>query len=161
MLKPIYISLFLCLFAIPAQAVCKPKTISNVLVKSQVIAAQVKYKNSIYSLAKITGRRPNEVFFVIYREKNGACYLSFADPGGEAYSLSEGVPRPVAISFAKKSIKAYIASFGQAKLIQKYNVLPSIAPEDASALIDLGIPVPKGIKISPWATPEKEELIKS
>jgi hypothetical protein len=161
MLKPIYISLFLGLSVIPAQAVCKPKTISNVLVKSQVIAAQVKYKNSTYSLAKITGRRPNEVFSVIYREKKGECYLSFADPGGEAYSLSEGVPRPVAISFAKQSIKAYISRFGQAKLIQKYNALPSIAPEDAEALKELGIPLSTGVKVNPWATPQPEERIKS
>lgn len=158
MFKVIYISLFLCFSVIPAQAVCKPKTISNVVVKAQVIASQVKYKSSIYSLAKITGRRPNEVFFVVYRERNGACYLAFADPGGEAYSLSEGVPRPVAIYFARQSIKADIAKYGRDKLIQKYNALPAIAPEAAEVLKELGIPL-EGLRVNPWSTPEREVKI--
>lgn len=155
MLRPICLSLFLCLFAVPSFAACRPKTVSNVVVKAQVIASQVKYKSSIYSLAKITGKRPNEVFFVVYRERNGACYLAFADPGGEAYSLSEGVPRPVAIYFARQSIKADLAKYGRDKLIQEYNALPVIAPEDAAVLKELGIPL-EGLRVNPWSTPERE-----
>jgi hypothetical protein len=159
MIKPIVFSLLLSALVLPARATCKPKVISDNRVISQVSMAQVNYQGSTWTLTKVIGHRKQHGFNVVYRQKNDVCYLTFNDVSGDSYSLSEGVPRPVAIAFAKAYVKTFVTKYGRDKLVQKYQKGTTIAPEDAEAMNAAGVPLPKGVKILPWATPQKEQRL--
>lgn len=159
MVRSVVFSLFLFAVALPAHAACKPKIISDNRVISQVSMAQVNYQGSVWTLTKVIGHRKQHGFNVVYRQKNDICYLTFNDVSGDSYSLSEGVPRPVAIAFAKTYVKTFVAKYGRDKLVQKYQKGTTIAPEDAEAMNSAGIPLSNGIKILPWATPQKEQRL--
>lgn len=159
MLKSLLFSLLLSSISLSAQAVCKAKTVGRDIVVSQVSIAQVSYQGSIWTLTKVISNQNTGGFNVVYRLKNNTCYLTFDDVSGDAYSLSEGVPKPVAIAFAKAYVKNFVAKYGRDKLVQKYQKYTTIAPEDAEAMNSAGLPLPKGIKILPWGTPEKERRL--
>jgi hypothetical protein len=145
--------LLLCLLSLwsyPAYGECAPKTVSLAMVEKQIPLAKVTYKGSLYRLVQITGKRPNEVFMAIYREKGSHCWIAYADHGGESYSLAEGVPRPVAIAFAKQFVQGRLDKFGTAETIAWYSKYEKLAPEDAAALAQLKITLPKSLPVAPW-----------
>jgi hypothetical protein len=160
MLKPLFLALSIGLLPLPSLAACVPKIIGNTVVVSQNTVAKVTYKGSIYRFVGITGQRPKEKFSAILREKDGACWVTFADPGGEALSLSEGAPRPVAIAFSKTYLVAYMSRFGKAKLLKKYANLQTMAPEDAEAFKQLGLPLPSGVPIAQWSKQQQETPVR-
>jgi hypothetical protein len=156
MIKTFILSVcILSFWAIPALADCTPKIVSLAIVQSQKSLATVNHKGSLYRLVQVTGKRANEVFMAIYREKGSHCWIAFADHGGDSYSLAEGVPRPVAIAFAKQFVQGRIKKFGMAETVAWYGKHERLSPEDAAALTELKVALPQGVPISPW--PEKVE----
>jgi hypothetical protein len=145
--------LFVCLlslWAYPAYADCTPKIVSLAVVVKQVPLAKVAYKGSLYRLVQITGKRENEVFMAVYREKGSHCWISYADHGGDSASLAEGVPRPVAIAFAKQFVQGRLDKFGTAQTIAWYSKYEKLSPEDAAALTELKVAIPSSIPVAPW-----------
>jgi hypothetical protein len=140
----------LSLWSYPAYADCTPQIVSLAIVDKQIPLAKVAYKGSLYQLVQITGKRDNEVFMAIYREKGSHCWIAYADHGGDSVSLAEGVPRPVAIAFAKQFVKGRIEKFGTAETIAWYSKYERLSPEDAAALTELKIVLPSVIPVSPW-----------
>jgi hypothetical protein len=152
---------FLILFSSPAKADCTPATVSRAIVATQSTMGTVTHKGSLYRLVKVTGQGQPDPFLAIYREKGNHCWIAYADQGGDSYSLAEGVPRPVAIAFAKKFIQARIEKYGTAETIAWYSKRKSLAPEDAAALTELKIALPSGIAVSPWPKEiEPEQRVK-
>lgn len=117
------------------------------------------YKGSVYRFVYARGQRPNEKIPIIYREQGDSCWVVWADPGGDAVGLSDGVPRPVAIAFSKATIKRMMAKKGETWMLEWFGKRETIAPEDAAALKSLGYPLPDRIKILPWGKPERETLV--
>lgn len=145
------------LWSYPAYADCAPKTVSLAIVEKQIPLAKVTYQGSLYRLVQITGKRPNEVFMAIYREKGSHCWIAYADHGGESSSLAEGVPRPVAIAFAKQFVQGRVEKFGTAQTIAWYGKYEQLSPEDAAALTELNITLPSRIPVSPWPKMNERE----
>lgn len=160
MLKTFFAVTVVLLLALPSRATCKIDEFVRLKFVSQKTVALMKYQGSTYREVQALDGKTNQYFSLIYREKGGACYLSYIDPTNDGYSYSQGVPRPVAIAFAKVYIKTFISKFGKDKLVKKYNAYPQISPEEAEVLSQMGL-LPKGIKVLPWATPQPEERIKS
>jgi hypothetical protein len=142
---------------------CTPRYVATTEVKAVKTLAVVAYKGSRYYYVGVDGKRKNERLKAVVRV-NKNCYLSFVDPG-EASSLSEGVPVPVAKTLAVVAYRNAIQKRGGLKLYQTWffrQGFTSLAPEDAFALQRLGIQVPKTIKIRPWSRiSEKEQAIEN
>jgi len=139
---------------------CIPRYMATTEVKSTKPLAIIAYKGSTYHYLIVFGKRKNETLRAIIR-RNHFCYLSFVDPG-EAYSLSEGVPAPVAKSLAVLYYKNLIKSKGGKLPYQAWFAAqnkPSLAPEDAYALKSLGVKVPPRTKILPWSKIKEQERI--
>jgi hypothetical protein len=156
MLKRSVLFLYLLLLymdiSFPALAVtpCAPKIVGRTIVSAQPTIATISYKGSLFRLVQVIGDKQSLPFFAIYREQGNRCWVSYADPGGDSYSMAEGVPRPVAITFAKKFIQGRLQKFGVAQTVAWYSKQKKLAPEDAAALAELKIEMPKGIAVAPW-----------
>lgn len=141
---------------------CIPKYMAASEVRKTKTLAIVGYKGSAYHYLVVFGKRKNETLRAIIR-KNGECYLSFVDPG-EAYSLSEGVPIPVAKQLALVSYKNAVEKRGGLNSYQVWfsnQGFKSLAPEDAFALKKIGVKIPPSTKILPWSKiREPEQQIK-
>jgi hypothetical protein len=137
---------------------CVPKRMATTEVKSTSTLAIIAYRGSTYHYLAVFGKRKNERLRAIIR-RNGGCFLSFVDPG-EAYSLSEGVPQPVAKSLAVLYYKSIIQGKGGLPIYQRWlntQKAATLAPEDAYALKALGVNVPKGTKVLPWSQIKEKE----
>jgi hypothetical protein len=143
-------------------ASCVPKTIGMTRVRSAKTLAIIAYRGSNYHYLSVEGMRRDESLRAVIRQKQDKCYLSFVDPG-EAYSLSEGLPIPVAKTLSIATTQQQIKAKGGVAAYQKWFLnkrFKTIAPEDAYALKKLGIQLPSSIKILPWSKIKaKERLI--
>lgn len=137
---------------------CIPQYMSTTAVKEAKPLAIVSYKGSTYHYLAVIGKRKNETLRAVIR-RNDACYLSFVDPG-EAYSLSEGVPVPVAKAIALIGFQNAVKKRGGTASYQRWFLnqkLKTLAPEDAFALKTLGIKIPSSTKILPWSQIKERE----
>jgi hypothetical protein len=147
--------LFAIAIASPAQAVCQmPKDAGRAMRSESKQLYSLTYKGHSYTFWNYKGwDSANQVHSheVILKD----CKLAFSGAGGDEVSWSIGVPRPVAISFAKKEIENNIKRLGrakiQARLLQHGSV--GIQPELAEAYKALGFRLPSDIKIYPWDGP--------
>jgi hypothetical protein len=139
---------------------CIPKYMAASEVKSVATLAVVSYKGSNYYYLGVDGKRKSERLRAIVRV-NQQCYLSFVDPG-EAYSLSEGVPMPVAKTLAVVAHKNAIQKRGGLRSYQAWysrQNFTNVAPEDAFALKQLGVKLSSKAKVLPWAKIKEKELL--
>lgn len=137
---------------------CIPKYVATTAVKEAKPLAVVAYKGSTYHFMALIGKRKDEVIRVVIR-RDRSCYLSFVDPG-EAYSLSEGVPVPVAKTLALLGFQNAVKRRGGTAAYQRWFLsrrIPILAPEDAVALKALGIKIPSSTKILPWSQAKMKE----
>jgi hypothetical protein len=147
-------------FVLPSVASeCRPKTVSIFSVASQKSMQTFLYRGSTYRYVHIRGTGMDEKFSAVYREKGDRCWVTWVDPVGDAVTLSDGVPRPVAIALAKGTIQRMVEKKGKPWMLEQFAKSKTIAPEAAEALKVLGYPLPEHIKILPWGKPEHETLV--
>lgn len=145
---------------LPAIA-CQAPQVGRTAIVSQLAIGQTTYKGSTYSLAKAKGA-DGQTYTVVYREKKGSCYLSYADPAGDSSTLSDSLPRSVAIALAIEHLKSSIQKKGQSAVQAKIDKVSNFAPEYNEAAIKLGLTIPSSAKILPWdLSPDmREEKLK-
>jgi hypothetical protein len=148
----IFSSLVVATLAFPANATCQmPQDAGRYLKSQSKQLYSLQYQGQTYSYWQYTGfdsRNQAHSHEVILK----GCSLAFTGQGGQDVSWSIGVPRPVAIAFAKKEVERDIKRLGRAK-IQALLSQPSddrIQPERAEAFKALGFQLPSTIKIYPW-----------
>ncbi|MGL5719506.1 MAG: hypothetical protein ACRCYP_01745 [Alphaproteobacteria bacterium] len=146
--------------AIPKLAVSAPscplKTVGTGIVQKVKPVVNVAYGKDSYQFAIASTNRGDVP--VVLRKSNNSCYLSFSDPGGDATTLSVGVPRPVAKALSLALLKKDIAERGKSVVQNSINQTLGIAPEYALAIKAAGLNLPTNAKILPWA--EKGQEIK-
>jgi hypothetical protein len=145
-----------CLFAIviasPAQATCQMPNDAGRAVRSESTQLYtLTYKGHSYTFWDYKGwDSANQVHSheVILKD----CKLAFSGAGGDEVSWSIGVPRPVAIAFAKKEIERDIKRLGRPKIqaLLTQHVDFGLQPEQAEAYKALGFKLPSTTKIYPW-----------
>jgi hypothetical protein len=111
----------------------------------------ITYKEKSYTYWRYKGwdsRGQTQEHEVILRD----CKLAYTGQGGQDVSWSIGIPKAVAIAFAKKEAEQSVKRLGrekiQAALIQSKDY--GLQPEWAEAYKALGFQLPSGIKIYPW-----------
>ena len=131
---------------------CIPKTIGMTVVKSVKPLAIIGYRGQTYHFIAVEGQRKNESVRAVIR-RGQACHLIFVD-AGEATTLSEGVPIPVAKQIALVAFKNAVKRRGGLPSYQRWftaQKLSPLAPEDAFALKAIGVQIPASTKILPWS----------
>jgi hypothetical protein len=142
-----------------AQTACHlPKTIGRYSTAQSKSLYSTAMNGEMYTLWETKYAQGQQTFAfksVVKKDKKNHCYLAYSEPSGETDTMTYGVPKAVAETFAIQRVKDRIKEGGKAELQKALDTLKSsdsLAQEELMALRSLGLSVPSTVKIIPYYT---------
>jgi hypothetical protein len=142
-----------------AQTACHlPKTIGRYSTAQSKSLYSTAMNGEMYTLWETKYAQGQQTFAfksVVKKDKQNHCYLAYSEPSGETDTMTYGVPKAVAETFAILRVKDRIKEGSKAELQKALNALKSndsLAQEELNALRSLGLSVPATVKIIPYYT---------
>jgi hypothetical protein len=158
-LSAIFVAIPLAPLQVKAEVACSlPKTIGRRVTTGSKPLYSLKLGSDIYTFWRTSFEEGRQTFAfdsVVKKDKQNHCYLSFTDVSGEPTTLTHGVPKIVAQTFAIKQLKDRIKKVGKPSLQNELNAMSSkdvLAQEDVDALRSLGLTLPSTVRVIPYNT---------
>jgi hypothetical protein len=154
------LSIVFCGLASTAQACPLPKVLGRISNPQGKALYQVKSGADTYSLWEVTTKQ-GSFDTVLKQDSQGHCYVAFTDPGGDAETMTKGVPQRVAQTFALKTTQDAIKRMGKSNLQAALNKMGPddiVYPENRDAYASLGLTLPPGVRISAYWTGPLQQM---
>jgi hypothetical protein len=127
----------------------------------------IRYKGDTYTYWNVLYQSEGKTLnfeTVLRRDAKERCFLAYADPAGEAGSMTKGVPRTVAKAFSLRLMEDAIKTEGRASIQANINKMGSddvMSQELLDTLTSLDFKVPSSIRVNRyWNGPLTQEKYK-